>query len=308
MNRSFWYVVNSVLFFIVCSFSVFSTTARTAIVVDVLSSENFSTRYQEFLDGKSPLDIQHFHPSTNGSHIEIIEMVLLQQALYLGGETRAVEFRPQPAVNSLEYDALIAGDSVLIGRSVWHQDIIELKGSLYVSEAIVDVGQYEAGLYVTKRNISLQDLPAERLDQITVVANPRWHSDWQALNNIDVNLISFIGPWETMLNMVENQVADAMLINFSVSESLSLNFEGREYVPIKNIKVLLPDSRHFVVSKRHPEGAVVAQALNKGLKILKERGVIERALRESGFINSQVKHWTSVNQHMLPSMVERESK
>ncbi|WP_462165214.1 hypothetical protein [Pseudoalteromonas xiamenensis] len=277
--------------------------ANTSIVVDILTSENFSSRYHEFLAGRSPLELEHFYPNTKGSHIEIIEMVLLQQALSLGGESRPLEFRPQPAVNTLEYSALIAGDSVLIGRSVWHEDIIDLKGSLFVSEPLVEVGQYEAGLYVTKRNVALQDLPAERLDQITVVANPRWQVDWHALNNLPVNLISFIGPWETMLNMVENQVADAMLVNFSVSESLTMNFEGREYVPINNLKVLLPDSRHFVVSKRHPDGERVFRALNKGLRILKERGTIERALRESGFINSRVAHWKPVNAAMLPTNV-----
>lgn len=290
---------------LLCLLFVRSTFAQSPIVVDILTSENFTARYVEFLDGKSPLEVKHFHPSTKGSHIELVEMILLQQALFLGGETRPLEFRPRPSVNMVEYEPLISGESLLIGRSVWHEDIINLKGSLYVSEPFVEAGQYEAGFYVAKRNVALHDLPIERLDQITVVANPRWHVDWRALNNIDVNLISFIGPWETMLGMVENQVADAMLVNFSVSENLTMNFEGREYVPINNLKVLLPDSRHFVVSKRHPEGEHVFNALNKGLAILKERGVIERALRESGFISSRVVHWQAVNQQMFPQLYKK---
>ena len=276
-----------------------TTYAHNQLVVDIMSSENFSQRYSEFLDGRSPLDVQDFHPTTKGSHIEIIEMVLLQQALFLGGETREVVFNPKPSVNIIEFSDMIAGDSLILARSVWHEDIINYRGSLFVSEAVVEFGDYEAGLYVAKRNVALQNLPKEQLDQLTVVANPRWRVDWRALNNTPINIVSFIGPWETMLNMVETDIVDAMLVNFSVSEDLLLTFEGREYVPIQNLKMMLPDSRHFIVSKRHPQGEQIFAALNRGLKILKKRGVLRKALVQSGFINHLVSDWQFINEEML---------
>ncbi|MBQ4812219.1 hypothetical protein A7985_19255 [Pseudoalteromonas luteoviolacea] len=281
---------------VVCSSSAFS---HNQLVVDIMSSENFSQRYNAFLNGRSPLDVQDFHPTTNGSHIEIIEMVLLQQALFLGGETREVVFNPKPSVNIIEFSDMIAGDSLILARSVWHEDILNYRGSLYVSDAVVEFGDYEAGLYVTKRNIALQNLPKEQLEQLTVVANPRWRVDWRALNNTSINIVSFIGPWETMLNMVETDIVDAMLVNFSVSENLLLNFEGREYVPIQNLKMMLPDSRHFIVSKRHPQGEQIFAALNRGLKILKKKGVLRRALMQSGFINHLVSDWQFINEDMM---------
>ncbi|WP_462155008.1 hypothetical protein [Pseudoalteromonas piscicida] len=73
------------------------------LVVDIISSENFSQRYEHFLAGRDVLDVDSFFPTTKGSHIEIIEMVLLQQALFLGGETRKVVFNPKPSVNILEF-------------------------------------------------------------------------------------------------------------------------------------------------------------------------------------------------------------
>ncbi|MBE0367676.1 hypothetical protein [Pseudoalteromonas aurantia] len=284
------------LFFL---FSSFYVQAQAPLVVDIISSENFSLRYEEFLDGRSVLDVEDFHPSTKGSHIEIIEMVLLQQALHLGGEQRKVIFNPKPSVNIIEFSDLIAGESLVLARSTWHEDLLDYKGSLFVSEPLVEYGEYEAGFYVAKRNIALHNMPAERLNQLTVVANPRWKVDWRALNNTDVNIVSFIGPWETMLEMVETEIVDAMLVNFSVSQSLVLNFEGREYVPINELKLFLPDSRHFVVSKRHPDGKRVFAALNKGLAILKERGILRKALTESGFINEKVAPWHMVNEAML---------
>ncbi|MBR8842035.1 MULTISPECIES: hypothetical protein [Pseudoalteromonas] len=269
------------------------------LVVDIISSENFSQRYEHFLAGRDVLDVDSFFPTTKGSHIEIIEMVLLQQALFLGGETRKVVFNPKPSVNILEFSDLIAGESLILARSVWHENIVDYRGSLFISDPLVEVGDYEAGLYVTKRNVALQQTPLSQLRQLNVVSNPQWAVDWRALMNTDLHMVSFIGPWETMLAMVESDVVDTMLINFSVSDSLTLNFEGKEYVPIENIKVVLPDSRHFVVSKNHPEGVQIFAALNRGLKILKRRGVIKRALTESGFINKKVANWQVANAEML---------
>ncbi|GMM85100.1 hypothetical protein [Pseudoalteromonas sp. MTN2-4] len=264
-----------------------------------MQSENFTQRYQSFLNGRSPYEVKDFHATTKGSHIEIIEMILLQQALKLGGIDRPIVFNPKPSINILEYSDLIAGDSLVLARSVWHEDILNYRGSLYVSTPLVKFGEYEAGLYVAKRNVHLHNLAKAQLENLTVVANPRWKVDWRALHNTDLNIVSFIGPWETMLEMVETSVVDAMLINFSVSNSLELNFENRLYVPINNIKVFLPDSRHFVVSKRHPEGRAVFQALNKGLGILRTNGTIEKALKQSGFINEKVTDWQTINIQML---------
>lgn len=269
------------------------------LVVDIISSENFSQRYEDFLAGRHVLDVDTFHPTTKGSHIEIIEMVLLQQALFLGGETRQVVFNPKPSVNILEFSDLIAGESLILARSVWHESIVDYRGALFISEPIVEVGEYEAGLYVTKRNVALQQTPLSQLRQLDVVSNPRWAVDWRALMNTDLHMVSFIGPWETMLEMVESNVVDTMLINFSVSDSLVLTFEGKEYVPIEDIKVVLPDSRHFVVSKNHPEGEQIFAALNRGLNVLKQRGIIKRALTESGFINKRVANWQVANAKML---------
>ncbi|ALU44660.1 hypothetical protein [Pseudoalteromonas rubra] len=274
--------------------------AYNPLVVDIISSENFSQRYQAFLQGRSVHDVTDFRPTTQGSHIEIIEMVLLQQALFLGGETREVVFNPKPSVNILEFTDMVAGESLMLARTVWHEDVINYRGSVYVSDPVVKFGEYEAGIYVAKRNQALHQTTQDGLEQLTLVANPRWRVDWRALTNSNMNLVSFIGPWESMLNMVETDIVDGMLVNFSVSDSLQLVFEGRDYVPIKGVKMVLPDSRHFIVSKRHPEGAQIFAALNRGLKELRRRGTIRKALTESGFINRKVQDWAVINRAMLP--------
>ena len=276
-----------------------SVAAKPALVIDILSNENFSERYSAFLNGRDVLSITDFTANTDGSHLEIVEMILLQQALYLGGETRPVEFRAQPWAANTEFDALIDGTSLMLARSMWHEDILNYRGSLYVSDAVIEFGQYEAGLYVSADNLQAQQLQLSQLNKLTVVVNPRWHVDWRALINTPMSAISYIGPWEEMLAMVKANVVDAMMINFSVGANLDLNYEGHLFTPIKNVKVVLPDTRHFVVSKNHPQGKEVAQALFTGLNVLRQRGIINKAFQQSGFINQQVKDWQVVNQQMI---------
>ncbi|KPH63738.1 hypothetical protein HJP15_03060 [Pseudoalteromonas sp. NEC-BIFX-2020_002] len=273
--------------------------AQQPLIIDIISSENFSERYTAFLNGRDVMDVTDFNPSTDGSHLEIVEMILLQQALYLGGETKKVVFRPQTWVNSTEFDSLIDGSSLMLARTIWHEDLLDYRGSLYVSDAVIEFGQYEAGLYVSVDNKRAQELKPSELNQLTVVVNPRWHVDWRALVNTPISVISYIGPWEDMLAMVETQVVDAMMINFSVSDHLDLNFEGKLFTPLKKLKVILPDTRHFAVSKAHPQGKQVAQALKRGLKVLTKRGVIKKALQQSGFINQQTIDWQVINQQMI---------
>ncbi|CAM4370721.1 hypothetical protein [Pseudoalteromonas ostreae] len=273
--------------------------AKPVLIIDIHTDENFSERYSAFLNGRDVLRVNDFTANTHGSHLEIVEMILLQQALYLGGETRPVEFRAQSWISSTEFDALIDGSSLMLARSMWHEDILNYRGSLYVSEAVIKFGQYEAGLYVAADNLHAQQLQASQLNKLTVVVNPRWHVDWRALVNTPMSVISYIGPWEDMLAMVKAQVVDAMMINFSVGANLDLNYDGQLFTPINNVKVVLPDTRHFVVSKKHPQGKDVAQALSAGLKILQQRGIIAKAFKQSGFINQYVKDWQIINQQMI---------
>jgi hypothetical protein len=99
--------------------------------------------------------------------------------------------------------------------------------------------------------------------------------------------------------MLDANIVDLMLVNFSVSNNLNMTFKDKQYQPINNLKVVLPDSRHFVVSKRHPRGKEVFEALQKGLTIMRKLGKIRKLYEQAGVINSKVKNWDIINKQML---------
>ncbi len=275
------------------------SAAADSLKAVVLKNENFQQRYLEVLDGKSPLEIEKFIPKSHGSHLEIVEMVILQQALHYGGFTEKILFEPDEIATLGEITAIIDGSILMYGRSMWLQTSVDYQGSLYISEPVINYGEFEAGLYVNTEDKHLLNTPISELDKLKIVSNPRWLADWRALLNSPMTIVNFIGPWENMLAMVDAKIVDVMLINFSVSQNLDLNFMGKKYRPINNIKVILPDSRHFVVSKNHPRGKEVFTALQKGLKIMRQNGKLRQLYQQAGVLNYRVKDWRIINQDML---------
>jgi len=270
-----------------------------SIKAAVLKDENFQQRYQQVLGNLSPLEIEDFTPNSDGSHLEIIEMIILQQALHLGGLKEPIVFEPHDMANLGEIAPIVDGTILMFGRSMWLQTSVDYQGSLYISEPVIKYGEFEAGLYYNIANTDLKSVEIDALSQLKIVANPRWLADWRALLNSPMAMVNFIGPWENMLAMLDANIVDVMLVNFSVSNDLNMTFKGKQYQPINNLKVVLPDSRHFVVSKRHPRGKEVFEALQKGLTIMRKLGKIRKLYEQAGVINSKVKDWDIINKQML---------
>jgi hypothetical protein len=75
---------------------------------------------------------------------------------------------------------------------------------------------------------------------------------------------------------------------------MSLLDEGLKLIPIPNYKLKLKGERVWIINKSFPGAKDVIKAFEKGFKILDEQGTIQRAYRESGFINDRVKDWTEI--------------
>ena len=98
-----------------------------------------------------------------------------------------------------------------------------------------------------------------------------------------------------MAKVVSLGWVDAMLAPFNSSSPFEYKENKYHIVAIDGIKVSLNDSRHFLVSKKHPRGKETFEALQKGLKILKDKNAFTKAYKDIGFINSEVNHWKVLN-------------
>ncbi|NTS77017.1 hypothetical protein HR060_09045 [Catenovulum sp. SM1970] len=268
--------------------------AQERPVVDVTVETDIYFYALEIMDGRLPVEVDNFE----GLHTQrdVVEFILVQKAMALGGLD--VEFN----ITHGNYDArnpkLLARGLLLISfDTIWMSEASLIKDNVYISDAMVRKGEFWAGVYTSPDNQSALGIRSiKEFQKHTVVSSTAWRTDWMTLQAMKPLDLIDESDWISMAKMVSNQWIDLMLIPFTAKRPFE--YRGHDYrvVAIEGVKIKLDDSRHFLVSKKHPLGRETFDALQKGLKILRANGTIERAYHDSGFINDLVADWIILNE------------
>lgn len=275
-------------------------SASTATpTVDITIETDIYNYALQLLNGR---DIGEFTEFDKGyCQRDIVEFILVQKALRLAGFALNYHFVMG------NYDArnlkLVANGMLLLSfDTVWWSQANAMADKVYISSPMIDVGDYEAGIFVAKDHIeqfhvhSLTDLR-----KLSFVSSRDWLVDWQTLSDIRGKPLTHEGDWIAMAKMVNLGWVDAMLIPFTTTAPYVYQGPGYQLQALPNVKIALNDSRHFVVSKQHPLGEQTFAALQRGLQLLRERGEIRAAYQKCGFLNADVASWTVLNQSLLRS-------
>lgn len=91
--------------------------------------------------------------------------------------------------------------------------------------------------------------------------------------------------------MIEAGRADITLAPFQSTPDMSIKVGATMLYPIIGIKIAFAGSRHWPVSRKHPEGKAFYEALERGLTELESKGTIQQAYRECGVFHPEVEHW-----------------
>jgi len=244
--------------------------------------------YLAFLNGRDVLELTDF----SGSFMrrDVADMVLLQQALKLGGFHQSFQYLPGK-VNFRNTKMLENGELLLSFDTYWLSDAAKLGDKVYISSPIVKRGQYMAGIYASPANSKVFAIKKQDdLKQLTAVSTPKWHTDWATLSALPLKELIREDEWLSQARMVHMQWVDFMLMPFYPSTDGSFVLEQIELQLVPGVAVLLDDSRHFVISKQHPQGKQAYIALNKGLSLLEQQGRIEQLYSQAGFFIDQKKY------------------
>lgn len=277
-----------VKFFIVLFLSLITGPVLAASVV---MDADILVDYERFLAGRNVQSIDDY----GGKHSrrDVIEVVLLHQALYLGGYRGTLELVPEDSYRRL-LQKVASGQVTVSGVPVWDEDTGHAE--LYTTEAIIREGEFVVGLYTSPNNAkALAVTEASDLHALSIVSTPQWRSDWRTIQSMGFNQVYDTFLWPMMVKMVWSKRADVTLAPFQPNETMSAYSEGLHLIPIPNIKVALRGSRHWIVSRADPEGEALFSALVKGVAMLRHEGVITRAYTESGFFDPRVKDWAVIN-------------
>ena len=249
--------------------------------------------YQLFLANRTPEEISFF----GGPHArrDVAELILMQQALALGGFKRQIKFIDEE--NYFRSIRNVAeGKTLSISGTIWLQDLNQVKDRVFISPAVVREGEFLVGLYTSPNNQrALNSKTLAELSQLKAVSSRQWKPDLQALQTLGFHKIMYTPNWVNMARMLNVGRVDITLAPFGRSPDLHINVDNIKLVPIPGVKVIIAGSRHWPISQKHPYGAEFDAALSKGIRLLREQGTIERAYRESGFFHPEVADWTLLN-------------
>lgn len=271
-------VVLCLLIFVLCMPMTHAVESK----IDIYIRDDVLTDYVAFLDGRSPLSISEF--STKRIRRDVVDMILAQQALKLGGFEPQFEYH-SGKINFRNTRMLEQGQLLISFDSYWLQDAQAIEEHVYISAPVIRVGEYYAGVYSHPDNLGAQQSKhINDFAALSAVSTPRWRSDWQTLEQLPLKKLVREDEWLAQARMVSMQWVDFMLMPMMPQYN---NYYQLENIALKanaNLVVLIEDSRHFVISKKHPHGQQAFAALQKGLAILREQGRISKAYKEAGFI------------------------
>lgn len=271
-----------------CALLVFAGLANAAdinlaVPKDVLSD------YQKLVGTRNVLDITDY--SGEGARRDTVEVILFQQALRLGGMKDPIRFVPidnyARNIVEVELDRVTA-----MGTSAWAADIKDSKASL--SLPTLREGEYVVGFYTTENNLKVQNASLDELRKLTAISNRAWQNDINTLEKLGINKIESAPTFIQMVKMLNAGRGDFILASFKPNPDLAFELDGIKMLPVRDLKVAMPGSRHFLVSNSE-QGQQVLQALNAGLNQLRKEGRIRRAYTDGGFFTKKIENWTLLN-------------
>lgn len=245
--------------------------------------------YHAFVSEKghgNPFIIDNFESSR--SNRVVVDMVLLQQAIKLGGMDIHLSFygQPNPARAQAEVKE---GKAVVLAFETWACDFDD---SVYMSDTIINDGEFLKVVVGRPDNKKLfkKVTSIDGWKELTAITGHTWSIDQNTLKEMEVKHIYLAYRYDLQLLMLHEGRADLGLYEHA---TISKNMpEGLTIVP--GITVGLRGTRHFMVSKLHPMGQSLFEAIQKGIKILKNRGAFRKAYAECGFFAKEIESWNRI--------------
>lgn len=252
--------------------------------------------YVAFVGRRDPRVITDFY----GTRRDVAELILVQQALYIGGNTTKLTIEKGDLSYLSIKDMIALSDTIHIsGTTVWRVDFVDSRDDVFLSDPMVRQGEFEAGIYVKSTSAHIlnrnHQMKPKNVRDIRFVSSKQWSVDWRTLQDLAPRALYDTPQWGDMTKMVFEGTVDALLAPFQSTTDLRLDIVGddgvtRTMLPVQGYKIGLSGARHFAVANNPGSKRVLLQ-LNNGIKQMRKDKLITRAYKECGFFNTRVAKW-----------------
>ncbi|MCP4368384.1 MAG: hypothetical protein GY797_09790 [Deltaproteobacteria bacterium] len=262
-------------------------TASETISVGV--NEPIFKGYEEITKNQSCRDVSEFDTI---NHRGVIDVLLFCQALDRGGYDATLELKKYPNYARSLFQAKI-GEIDLPGETIWKTEIDP--EFFLMSSPILRKGDLFFGIYT---KINRKDVLAvtnlEELQKYSTAVQKNWIVDMEILGKLGVK-VEYIGKPESAWRMLAGDRIDFILGGFAKDEKMEKHRAGIVAIPIPNLKLRVPGERRFALSKSNPNAMKILEAVEKGIRSLREEGKILKAYTDRGYIKAETKNWKVLN-------------
>ncbi|XXJ20389.1 hypothetical protein ACR42D_12815 [Desulfovibrio caledoniensis] len=277
--------------------------AGTGEPVTVTANQDIINSYNEILahfDG-DPLSVTPDLPAGRYDRTAI-ELVIIARALIVGGLNRPVVFvKTSNARRAVE--EVLCGNAVMTGQQLDTSVLNDKQNieDLYLSDPVTPVGEFHKLFYCLPENKKV--LAARSVAELNRagrgIIGTVWDNDRKVLADMGVTDVIQAPTFSCLIKMILAGRADWIPMEASNHPAMERFMGGHRFVPVPGIRFSLIESRHFMVSRHHPDGEVVFNALQAGLKKLRRRGFIRAMLDATGFHETDRLGWKTLNQDAI---------
>ncbi|WP_027721075.1 hypothetical protein [Maridesulfovibrio zosterae] len=282
-----------ILLFIIIATLSFTSSTEAREIIYAAGLKGTKTGYDKLVKekGGDPFAIKDYT-----SHIAsrpVTSLLIIQQALKMGGMDAEIRFASYPNI-ARSLAEVKKGKVSILATDMWEMDFDD---SVYKTDPFIRKGDFEKGIYTYKDSPLLKSKPdLKQLLQYCPLTESSWTIDIDLLKMMGFKRIQTAPKYDLLFKMLNKRRADFLLLELSRSPDFIYKKNDAPVKVIKGVKIIFPYSRHFMVSKRHPDGKKIFTALQCGLKKLREDGTLERALYQSGIKDKRIKDWKVIYQ------------
>ncbi len=276
--------------------------ATTKITISIAAPQKAISLYKALPESarKTPLSPGNIPKEINTRCVAGI--VIIKNALKLGGLDAEIKFLQVP--NARRESDEVAKSNAVIGSHLLNArtlDIPGYKARMFLTTAVAQTGEFQKGIYCLPDNNKI--LSVTNLKELKKAGKAliglHWDNDYRVLTDMGITGIERGPTVESMFKMLKAGRADWIPLGFQNPPDMSINHKGVRLVPVPGIKIAMVESRHFVLSRRHPQGQMVYDAMEKGMKVMREQGLMKQILSQTGVTCPAVKDWKIINKDQI---------
>jgi len=274
---------------------IFSVNGSEKLTVAV--PKNLSHQYIELFNQqqKSALNITDIDKSRLTP--SMVQLIIIKQALLEGGLPVVFEFIKVP--NEQRAGALLTNGDAVISTFIASEK--SQPQVTYKSSTVLESGILKKGVYGLPSNEALMKIESmEDLKSLKGILVSSWNSDIETLENFGIKQLELVPKYQTIFTRIAYRNTDYTLLDFPYNKTpdnkpLIRYHNGIKLYPVPNTAIEIEGDRHFFISKKHPDGKRIFQALEKGLKTMKDEGIIEEYFRQINVIRDDSDHFKILN-------------